>query len=43
MTQGFSSLLSLGSFTFTGFGRLPQGQYVPAGAYADRITVTVSF
>jgi spore coat protein U-like protein len=28
---------------FTGFGRLPQGQYVPAGAYSDRITVTVAF
>jgi spore coat protein U-like protein len=41
--QGYSSLLSLGSTSFTGFGRVPQGQYVQAGAYADRITVTVSF
>jgi spore coat protein U-like protein len=41
--QGYSSLLALGSASFTGFGRLPQGQYVPAGSYTDRITVTVSF
>jgi spore coat protein U-like protein len=43
VTQGFNSLLALGSVQFTGFGRLPQGQYVPAGAYSDRITVTVAF
>jgi spore coat protein U-like protein len=41
--QSYSSLLALGSFTFTGFGRLPQGQYLPAGSYADHITVTVTF
>ena len=41
--RGYSSLLALGSTSFTGFGRLPQGQYVPAGAYSDHITVTVTF
>jgi len=41
--QGYSHLLSLGSAVFTGYGRLPQGQYVPAGTYSDRITVTVTF
>lgn len=41
--QGFSSLLALGNFTFTGFGRVAQGQYLPPGAYADHITVTVTF
>ena len=43
VTQGFSSVLALGSVQFTGYGRLPQGQYVPAGAYGDRITVRVAF
>ena len=41
--RSYSSLLALGSTSFTGFGRLPQGQYVPAGAYSDHITVTVTF
>lgn len=41
--QGFSSLLALGSFTFTGFGRVAQSQYLPAGTYTDHITVTVTF
>jgi spore coat protein U-like protein len=43
VTQGYSSVLSLGRASFTGFGRLPQGQFVPAGTYSDRITVTVTF
>lgn len=43
VTQAFNSVLALGSVGFTGFGRLPQGQFVPAGAYSDRITVTVTF
>lgn len=43
VNQGYSSVLSLGRASFTGFGRLPQGQFVPAGAYGDRITVTVTF
>ena len=41
--RDYASILALGSVSFTGFGRLPQGQYVPAGAYSDHITVTVSF
>jgi spore coat protein U-like protein len=43
VTQGYSNILALGSAQFTGFGRLPQGQYVAAGPYSDRITVTVTF
>ena len=43
VTQGYSSILALGSAQFTGFGRLPQGQYVAAGSYGDHITVTVTF
>lgn len=41
--RSYSSLLALGSTSFTGFGRLPQGQYAPAGSYIDHITVTVTF
>ncbi len=41
--QVYDGLLSLGAVTLTGFGRLPAGQYVPAGTYGDRITVTVVF
>lgn len=41
--QGYSHLLSLGSASFTGYGRLPQGQFVPSGTYRDSITVTVTF
>lgn len=29
--------------TGTGYGRIPAGQYVAAGAYADTITVTVTY
>ena len=43
VNQAFDSLLSLGSVSFTGFGRLPQGQFVAPGLYSDHITVTVSF
>ena len=43
LDRTYNSLLSLGSVSFTGFGRLPQGQYVAPGAYTDHITVTVSF
>jgi spore coat protein U-like protein len=28
---------------FTGFGRIPVGQYVAAGSYTDTITVTVTY
>lgn len=43
VTQTFNSVLSLGSITFTGYGRIPAGQYVAAGPYTDVITVTVSY
>jgi spore coat protein U-like protein len=43
ITQTFNSVLSLGNITFTGYGRIPAGQYVAAGSYADIITVTVSY
>ncbi|HEY4274254.1 MAG TPA: spore coat U domain-containing protein [Rhizomicrobium sp.] len=43
-TQTFnSSLLSLGTINFTGYGRLPAGQFVAPGAYMDTLTVTVTF
>jgi spore coat protein U-like protein len=44
VTQSFNgSLLSLGSTTFTGYGRVPAGQYVAPGGYTDTLTVTVTF
>jgi spore coat protein U-like protein len=43
ITQTFNSVLSLGNITFTGYGRIPAGQYVAAGPYTDVITVTVSY
>jgi spore coat protein U-like protein len=43
ITQTFNSVLSLGNITFTGYGRIPAGQYVAAGGYTDVITVTVSY
>ena len=44
LTQSFNgSLLSLGSTTFTGYGRVPAGQYVVPGGYNDTLTVTVTF
>jgi spore coat protein U-like protein len=42
-TENYAGLLSLGSVSFTGWGRLPAGQYVAAGPYTDRITVTVTY
>jgi spore coat protein U-like protein len=38
--QTFSSLAPV---TFDTFGRIPAGQDVPAGSYADTVTVTVTF
>ena len=43
VSQTFNSVLSLGSINFTGYGRIPAGQYVAAGSYGDHITVTVTF
>lgn len=43
VTQGFNSLLALGTIDFTAWGRVPAGQYVPAGGYADQITVQISY
>lgn len=43
LTQSYNGLLSLGSITFTGYGRIPSGQYVTPGGYSDLITVTVSY
>lgn len=43
VTQSFSSLLQLGSASFTGYGRLPAGQFVTAGGYSDILIVTVTF
>jgi spore coat protein U-like protein len=38
--QAFTSLAPV---TFDTFGRIPAGQDVPAGSYADTVTVTVTF
>jgi spore coat protein U-like protein len=44
VTQTFNGVLTLGNnITFTGYGRIPAGQYVAAGIYRDTITVTVSY
>lgn len=39
---GTSSLVSL-TQTFTAYGRIPVSQAVPAGAYTDSVTVTLSY
>jgi len=43
VTQSFSAILSLGTISFTAYGLIPTGQYVPAGTYSDTITVTVTY
>jgi spore coat protein U-like protein len=42
VSQTFSSLLIVDR-TLTVYGRIPAGQNVPAGAYADTIIVTVTY
>lgn len=43
-TQHYNTLLLLGSANFTGYGRIPAGQYVAAGGpYTDLVTVTVTY
>lgn len=43
-TQHYNSLLLLGSANFTGYGRIPAGQYVASGGpYTDVVTVTVTY
>jgi spore coat protein U-like protein len=43
VTQSFSAILSLGTISFTAYGLIPTGQYVPTGTYSDTITVTVTY
>jgi spore coat protein U-like protein len=43
LTQSYNSILTLGTIAFTAWGRVPAGQYVPAGSYSDHITVLVSY
>jgi len=43
VTQSFDGLLSIGTISFTGYGRVPAGQYIPAGPYNDQITVKVTY
>ena len=43
VSQSYNSILTLGNIDFTAWGRLPAGQYVPSGSYADQITVLVSY
>lgn len=42
VTNNFAALLSVDQTT-TVYGRIPAGQNVPAGTYADTIVVTVTF
>lgn len=43
VTQSYSGLLTLGTISFTGWGLVPGGQYVPAGGYGDVMTVLVAY
>jgi len=43
VTQSFSAILSLGTITFTAYGIVPTGQFVPVGTYNDTIAVTVMY
>jgi spore coat protein U-like protein len=43
VTQTYSATLTLGAVNYTAWGRVPASQYVAAGSYSDRITVTVSY
>jgi spore coat protein U-like protein len=43
VTQSYGSILVLGDIKYTAWGRVPAGQYVAAGTYADVMTVTVSY
>lgn len=43
VTQSFDGLLSIGTISFTGYGRVPTGQYPAAGPYNDQITVKVTY
>jgi spore coat protein U-like protein len=42
-TQSYSALLNLGTVSYTAYGAVFAGQYVPAGTYNDTITVTVNY
>ena len=42
VTQSYSTVLVLGSITYTAYGRVPVGQYVASGAYADTRVVPVT-
>lgn len=43
VTQSFSAILSLGTISFTAYGLIPTGQYIPTGTYSDTVTVTVTY
>lgn len=43
VTQSYAALLSLGTISFTTYGRIPAGQFAAPGTYADTITVTVTY
>lgn len=43
VAPGYSSLLALGANSFTAYGRIPSGQFVKAGPYADTLIVTVTY
>jgi spore coat protein U-like protein len=43
LLSSYAGLLSIGTISFTGYGNIPAGQYLPAGSYSDTIMVTVSY
>jgi spore coat protein U-like protein len=43
VTVNYNGAGNPNSLTYTAYGRVPAGQYVAAGSYADTITVTVTY
>lgn len=43
VTVNYNGAGNPNSLSYTAYGRIPAGQYVPAGSYADTITVTVTY
>jgi spore coat protein U-like protein len=43
VTQSYTSLLALGTITFTTYGRIPANRFAAPGTYIDTIRVTVTY
>jgi spore coat protein U-like protein len=43
VTQGGGGNILVPTYTFTGYGAIPTGQWVRAGSYSDTILVTVTY